>query len=85
MIEWLICLSISPEEKNSWMAEQNSPPTILQDFLKKADVYPSGPGALSSPILKKSLLNIICKYKSKQKTMRNSSNTRTILNYLSTW
>jgi hypothetical protein len=53
--------------------------------LKKADVYPSGPGALSSPILKKSLLNIIYRYKSKQKTMRNSSNTRTILNYLSTW
>jgi hypothetical protein len=56
MIEWLIFLSISPEEKKSWMAEQNSPPTILQDFLKKTYVYPSGLGAVSSPILKRACL-----------------------------
>lgn len=40
-----------PLTKNSFIADITSAPTIFQLALKKADVYPSGPGAFDSPIL----------------------------------
>jgi hypothetical protein len=58
MMEWLICLRSFPDTKKSWTARQKSPPTISQDVLQKKEVYPSGPGALSSSMLNKACLVI---------------------------
>jgi len=58
MMEWLIFLRSFLDTKKSRTARQKSPPTISQDFFKKKEVYPFGPGALSSSMLNKACLII---------------------------
>jgi len=54
--EWLTYFSNFPEEKKSWTAAQNPPPTTSHDFLKKREEKPSGPGALSFPMENRAFL-----------------------------
>lgn len=56
MTVWSICLRRDLEVRNPSISPAKSFSTIPYDFLKKQDVYPSGPRDLSSPILKSASL-----------------------------